>query len=130
MKKTEYIEQAGAVAFKPGALPEVLLVRARKDTAHWIFPKGHIEPGERPEEAAARELQEEAGVCGDVIKKAGETVYKMNGRRYHVVYYLMRYVTTPDSGEEGRNPGWYTVKEALKLLTFAESRKMLVSLKF
>ena len=32
-----------------------------KDRDTWEIPGGHIEPGERPVEAAARELQEETG---------------------------------------------------------------------
>src|SRR5690242_3522002 len=29
---------------------------------HWSFPKGHAEKGEKPEETAIRELQEETGL--------------------------------------------------------------------
>jgi len=39
----------------------VALVRNRKDTL-WFFPKGHVEPGETDEEAARREIEEEAGL--------------------------------------------------------------------
>jgi 8-oxo-dGTP pyrophosphatase MutT (NUDIX family) len=41
----------------------IALVRNRKETK-WFFPKGHIEPGETDEEAARREIQEEAGIAG------------------------------------------------------------------
>ncbi|MDB5237204.1 MAG: hypothetical protein JWL88_306 [Parcubacteria group bacterium] len=41
----------------------IALVRNRKETL-WFFPKGHVEPGETDEEAARREIQEEAGVAG------------------------------------------------------------------
>lgn len=32
------------------------------DTGKWFIPKGHVEPGETLEEAACREIAEEAGV--------------------------------------------------------------------
>jgi len=36
------IEQAGAIVFKnTEAGPLILLIRAKKDPSHWIFPKGH-----------------------------------------------------------------------------------------
>jgi 8-oxo-dGTP diphosphatase len=42
---------------------KVLLVqRAKPPAGIWAFPGGHVEPGERLEEAAARELFEETGM--------------------------------------------------------------------
>lgn len=42
---------------------KVLLVqRAKPPMGIWAFPGGHVEPGERLEEAAARELFEETGM--------------------------------------------------------------------
>jgi len=44
---------------------EFLLVRTRDGRA-WTFPKGHIEPGESPMEAAEREAMEEAVATGRI----------------------------------------------------------------
>ena len=46
---------------------EVVLVREfRPGPEAWLLPGGVVGPGERPEEAAARELLEETGYAGDV----------------------------------------------------------------
>ncbi len=50
----------GIVAqFAPGG-PSYLLIRDRR--GNWGFPKGHLDPGERSEDAARREVEEETGV--------------------------------------------------------------------
>jgi 8-oxo-dGTP pyrophosphatase MutT (NUDIX family) len=39
------------------------------DESTWEFPGGHIDPGETPEEAARREIREEAGLVGGTLEK-------------------------------------------------------------
>jgi 8-oxo-dGTP pyrophosphatase MutT (NUDIX family) len=119
------VRQAGAITFRKGMPPMVLLVRARKSPSHWIFPKGHIEADETAESAAARELLEEAGIKAEVVCPAGKSRHRRDSAVFDVVYFLCRYIATENAGESGRTPGWYPVKEALRLLTFIDSRKML-----
>ena len=40
------------------------------------LPKGHVDPGETPLEAAEREVREETGVRGEPVCRLGETRYK------------------------------------------------------
>ncbi|MBN2035732.1 MAG: NUDIX domain-containing protein [Chitinispirillaceae bacterium] len=119
------IKQAGSIVVKPGAPPQVLLVKARNNPAHWIFPKGHIEAGETAGQAAARELLEEAGVAGKPVRMAGESTYWFQGKCFHVDYFLLRYASTDSDGEPGRSPSWHTIEEALSLLSFTDARKVL-----
>jgi 8-oxo-dGTP pyrophosphatase MutT (NUDIX family) len=119
------IRQAGALAVRPGKIPKVLLVRARKDPAHWIFPKGHIDPGETARFAAKRELLEEAGIKADLSSRAGRCTFRLNAETYDVEYFLCRYISTEHAGETGRTPSWYPIDEALNLLTFVDSRRLL-----
>ena len=49
-----------------------LLIRRGRE---WIFPKGHVEPGESPEEAARREVLEETGMEIEVGTRLGATRY-------------------------------------------------------
>jgi 8-oxo-dGTP pyrophosphatase MutT (NUDIX family) len=62
----------------------------------WSLPKGHIQPGERPEETAVREIAEETGIRGDVIAALGNINYwfSSENRRVHktVHHYLLGFV--------------------------------------
>lgn len=59
---------AGVLMFRvDSGLLEVLLIKPggpfwrNRDAGAWMIPKGGVEPGEQPEEAALREFQEETG---------------------------------------------------------------------
>ena len=61
----------------------VLVVKNRPDPTrggdgYWGFPKGHLEEGENPIQAAIREVQEETGfvvTIGESLKPISETKY-------------------------------------------------------
>lgn len=57
VKKYTLLEAAGGLVFNPAG---ELLVFFRRDS--WDMPKGKIDPGETPEQAALREVTEETGL--------------------------------------------------------------------
>lgn len=119
------IPQAGAIAIKRlGQTVQVLLVRARQDPSHWIFPKGHVERGERPEDTALRELQEEAGATGDIISYAGTLSFPSADGTVAVDYFLIAVTDEREPGE-GRERCWSSKQEALALLAFEDARRLL-----
>jgi mutator protein MutT len=124
MEKIVY--QAGAVTFRhdKGEL-KILLIRSKKNPSRWIFPKGHIEPGETAQQASVRELSEEAGVEGEIVEKAGDLEFMLNEKTYKVAYYLCRYLRKSGKGEPGRSPMWFGVEKAIEKLYFANSRELL-----
>ena len=87
----EPIPQVGAIAFrKDHQPPQILLVRAKKDPEKWIFPKGHIEPGEQAADAVLRELEEEAGVVGVRLGPIGPPQTFQSGEEFvRVQYHLV-----------------------------------------
>lgn len=115
------IRQAGAIAVRgKGSDRQVLLVRAKKDPSHWIFPKGHIETGETPEQAAIRELREEAGVVGEILQPIGVSEFQSGDEHVQVTYFLARAV---EAGQKAERPvRWYPFPEARKMLTFDDAR--------
>ena len=74
------IEAAGGVVFNEQS--EILMIY-RLD--HWDLPKGKIDEGETPEQAAVREVNEETGIkditLGPLITKTYHTYKSKKGRR-------------------------------------------------
>jgi mutator protein MutT len=67
--KKRHIQVVGAAILSPTR--EGLLVFERLDSGGFEFPGGKIEIGESPEQALAREIQEELGVRGQVGERLG-----------------------------------------------------------
>ena len=97
------IRQAGSIVVRLDTKePQVLLVTAKRNPRNWIFPKGHIEKGETPEQAAVRETREEAGVVGKLIGPAGVLEYGFLGAKARVEYYLVEFRKEAGPPEDGR----------------------------
>ena len=68
-------EAAGAVVYGwPDGTLHLLVILDR--FGRWSLPKGHIDPGESPEEAAAREVWEETGVTVQIEGWLDEVKYR------------------------------------------------------
>ena len=118
---------AGGIVLKNG---KVLLTK-HSENHHWSFPKGLIDPGQTPPEAAVREVREEGGVEAEILDKVGynKYVYTLNGEKIFkvVTYFLMKYVSgdPKDHDWEVEEAGWYTPEDALKQLTFSQDKALL-----
>ena len=103
---------------------QFLLVRT-SDGARWTFPKGGVDTGETPAEAAAREADEEAGVSG-VVADTLLTEYRHAPSRRAgnaddlVAAFLLEVLRAGAPCERGRDPTWFDVATARKSL--AEGR--------
>jgi len=63
----------GAIVFRKIKDQYRFLVIKNNRSAHWSFPKGHVEPGETYEQTAKREVLEETGVHIRIIPGFRET---------------------------------------------------------
>ncbi len=122
------IAEAGAIAFREGPSGEIeyLLVTAKNNPTVWIFPKGHIERGETAEQGALRELREEGGVEGEVVRLVGSVrLQRPTQTNLLVTFFLVRATGTIESSEE-RASVWLRFALTLERLTFPESRDLLL----
>jgi 8-oxo-dGTP pyrophosphatase MutT (NUDIX family) len=124
--KHDIVEQAGGIVYRiTRGRPEILIVRAKKDPDHWIFPKGHIEKGESSEDAAVREVREEAGVVARIVRAVDPSLeFEFRGKQVRVQYYLME-ATGEGRAEDDREQRWCRPQEALKTLTHDDARALL-----
>ena len=119
------VPEAGAIAARvDGPEPLFLLVSARKSKGNWIFPKGHLEKRETHEQAALRELQEEAGVTGSLAGAVGTSTY-WSGKEHVEVTYFLVLADGPGAPGEGRQLQWRPFAAARATLTFADARGLL-----
>ena len=117
------VEFPHSVAVLPviGGERVVLLKQYRPSLKKWIFetPAGVIDPGEEPEEAAKRELREEAGLIANELLKVGEG-YVSPG--YSTEYMYLFIAPDPSKGSQSLEDHEvielteFTLKDAVKMV--------------
>jgi len=101
----------------------------RRGRLLWSLPKGHVEAGETEEQTAVREVQEETGIRGRIVRELPGTTYNVSGRPKVVRYWLMEVehegpFVPNDETDELR---WVPAGEALRLLSYDRDRDVLRS---
>ncbi len=75
--------------------PALLLVKSSY-RAEWNFPGGSIQPGETPDAAAQREMEEEIGLKSYTLAPAGNASGIWDGRRDRVHFFELRLDCLPE----------------------------------
>lgn len=127
---------AGAVLVRSSKdRPMLAAIRPQgKKSGTWALPKGAIDPGETPEDAAVREALEETGVHGTLVEKLGDVryVYTWEGERVFKVvsFYLLR-AGRGRIGDiedamrvEVADARWLPLDDAQRLLAYKGEREM------
>lgn len=110
---------------------QFLLIKDPYD--NWGLPKGHVEGGETPLQAAIREVSEETGLCELSVVEQLPTIdwyFKDHGHLVHKFCHF--FLLQCDGGdarpqlEEGISEcSWKSLEEALQAVTYANAREVL-----
>ncbi len=119
---SDLVGAAGGVVIRDG---KVLLVH-RPHYDDWTLPKGKVDPGETWEEAAIREVEEEAGLRCQIGPEVGRTYYiDHRGRDKEVRYFLMTSDGEPFAQNEIDEVRWVPLAEAAELLSYERDADLL-----
>ena len=122
MPANRTLTHAGGVVLRDG---RVLLVRAKPAPHDWVLPKGHIEHGETAQEAAVREVREEAGVEATAGREVGVLEFESpKSGRVRSAYFLMQYVRDVPA-EDDREIRWCAIDDAIDLIRFENARELI-----
>jgi 8-oxo-dGTP pyrophosphatase MutT (NUDIX family) len=91
----------------------------RRELATWGIPKGFLDPGDTPAEAALREAYEEAGLDGRVLGDTlGSYEYWKRGSRHAVAVFMMEVQAEEPMWPEMRLRvrQWFGLEDAMSIL--------------
>ncbi|HZT54574.1 MAG TPA: NUDIX domain-containing protein [Gaiellaceae bacterium] len=107
---------------------------AGKEPGLWALPKGRIDPGERGEETALREVAEETGARGRSLGKLGDVTYWFNWRGERIFKVVSFFLVRYEGGRLGDVPEafrhevaevrWLPLEDAPRLLAYQGERDM------
>ena len=134
MKVRREISSGGVVFRRAAGRPEVAIGEQRdwRTGAQRVrLPKGHLDAGESPEQAALREVSEEMGLTARVLSGLGEASYAYEHgepperveKRVH--YFLMEHVSGEPHARDGemQRVYWCPIEEAARRLSFDNERR-------
>jgi 8-oxo-dGTP pyrophosphatase MutT (NUDIX family) len=125
---------AGAIILREveGQL-KIALAQHQRGTKTWVLPKGHVEPGETLEQAALREVHEEAGLVNIQLISYLGSIMRQSVKSYGVriektIHFYLAYAL-----DEAQDPtdagfitvGWFSPQQAVTLLPYETDRAFL-----
>jgi 8-oxo-dGTP pyrophosphatase MutT (NUDIX family) len=132
--KTRFEHSAGGVVVRRtnGDVDVVLASRrTRAGDLVWGLPKGVVEEGEKPEEAAIREVREETGLEAEIREPLGDIsywfVWDAERVRKRVSFFLMDAVggDVADHDHEMEEVRWFPLAEAVGKAAFRSEQDVL-----
>jgi 8-oxo-dGTP pyrophosphatase MutT (NUDIX family) len=124
---------AGGIVFRRDAAGVTRFLLIKDSYGNWGFPKGHLEEGESPADAARRETEEETGLQGLTLHGPIRIIdwhFRFRGRFIHKYCHFFLF-ESPDGDvvpqhDEGITACcWWTFPEALEELSYENARGVL-----
>jgi ADP-ribose pyrophosphatase YjhB (NUDIX family) len=134
-KRVDEVSAGGLVVDKTGTKGLLIGRLDPKDASHerllWSLPKGHIEEGESPEQAAIREVAEETGIKSEITRSLGviDFWFMASGKRIHKTVH--HFLFTEVGGKlapqvtEVDDVAWFPLEEIASRLAYPDERKLI-----
>ena len=111
--------------------PRVKYAKRIDEVSAGGLPKGHIEEGESPEEAAIREVAEETGIKSEITRSLGviDFWFMASGKRIHKTVH--HFLFTEVGGKlapqvtEVDDVAWFPIEEIVSKLAYPDERKLI-----
>ncbi len=122
---------AGGVVVRGEEIVVIVPTRRAADGSRVLaLPKGHVDPGETPVQAAQREVREETGIVAEPVRELGETRYwyRRGGRTIgkEVQFFLFRHTggDISEHDDEVEEVRWIPIADAERELSHAAEREI------
>jgi 8-oxo-dGTP pyrophosphatase MutT (NUDIX family) len=124
---------AGGVVFRRGPDGTVRFLLIRDSYKNWGFPKGHLEAGEPPADAARREVAEETGLDELVVRgpiKVIDWYFRFRGKTIHKYCHFFLFESrrgepVPEEAEGITACVWHPLEEAQRTISYDNARDVL-----
>jgi 8-oxo-dGTP pyrophosphatase MutT (NUDIX family) len=134
-KRVDEVSAGGLVIDATGTMGLLIGRYDHKDASGkrvlWSLPKGHIEEGETPEQAAIREVAEETGITSSITKSLGviDFWFMAGGKRIHktVNHFMFTEVGGVLLAQESEvdEVSWFPLSEIVERLAYPDEKKLI-----
>jgi 8-oxo-dGTP pyrophosphatase MutT (NUDIX family) len=135
LKRVDEVSAGGLVIDSTGTKGLLIGRRDLKDETRekllWSLPKGHLEEGETPQQAAIREVAEETGILSEIHRELGviDFWFMASGKRIHktVHHFLFKEVGGKLAPQvtEVDDVKWFPLDEIISLLAYPDEKKLI-----
>ena len=123
---------AGGVVVRDDEVVVIVPTRRAADGSRVLaLPKGHVDPGETPVQAAEREVREETGIVAEPVRELGRGALLVPARRAHdrqggpfFLFQLRRAATPPTTTTRSKRCAGSGSSEAEQALSHAAEREI------
>ena len=132
-RKAEREVSAGGIVFRRDAAGVFHFLLIKDSYGNWGFPKGHLEDGESPADAAQRETEEETGLQGLRLHGPIRIIdwhFRFRGRFIHKYCHFFLFESADGEAVPQHDEGitacnWWPLEEALGELSYENARGVL-----
>ncbi|WP_293124369.1 NUDIX hydrolase [Microcoleus sp. bin38.metabat.b11b12b14.051] len=125
------VEQSAVIPYRIQNGQIEVMVITSSTGKRWVIPKGLIEPDMTPQDSAAKEAWEEAGLLGKVFPDLlGTYEYQKSGYICQVEVFLLQVQTVLENWPEAscRKRQWVSIPKAIKRVNEPELKQILADL--